>query len=72
MILIVRQRKQDGVLMEKEIYTRKMITGTLMVERGKTLFLVGPDVPKVIMSDNHGAMAKHTTINHWDHRSSRY
>ena len=49
MILIVRQRKQDGVLMEKEIYTRKMITGTLMVERGKTLFLVGPDVPKVTL-----------------------
>ena len=20
----------------------------------------------VLMSDNHGAMAKHTTINHWD------
>ena len=24
------------------------------------------------MSDNHGAMAKHATINHWDHRKLKH
>ena len=24
------------------------------------------ELTQKIMSDNHGAMAKHTTINHWD------
>ena len=61
---------------ETDVCRRRSKEGLLKIARPKMIseynrYMGGVDLADVqrlhcIMSDNHGAMAKHTTINHWD------